>query len=132
KTAIGFPATGLAVGVYMRARREPYGRWPHPYQVSAHTHAILVGSVMFLILDGARRLLPRAAKEDARYRPERIEAAYWILTVSTATRFLGEIARVGYPGRWLAWAVFLGGLGQAVGLLFYFWTMWTRVRPVGS
>jgi len=132
KTAIGFLAAGLAVGVYLLAGRELYGRWPHPYLVSAHTHAILVGFVMFLILGVALWLFPRAAKEDERYRPERIEAAYWILTVSTATRFLGEIARVGYPGRWLAWAVFLGGLGQAVGLLFYFWTMWTRVRPVGS
>ncbi len=23
-------------------------------------------------------------------------------------------------------------LGQVVGLLFYFWMMWTRIRPVGS
>ena len=32
----------------------------------------------------------------------------------------------------LAWVVVLGGLGQMVGLALYFWTMWTRIRPVGS
>ena len=43
----------------------------------------------FLILGGALWLFPRAPKDDTRYRPERAEAAYWILLLSTAARFLG-------------------------------------------
>lgn len=132
KTGIGFLAAGIALGVYMLVRRELWGIWPHPYLVSAHAHAVLVGFVMFLILGVALWLFPRPAKEDERYRPERIEAAYWILTLATAARFLAEAARAWVSGRWLGWVVVLGGLGQAVGLGVYFWTMWTRIRPVGS
>jgi TM2 domain-containing membrane protein YozV len=32
----------------------------------------------------------------------------------------------------LRWAVVLGGVGQAVGVLLFFWTIWGRIRPVGS
>jgi heme/copper-type cytochrome/quinol oxidase subunit 1 len=132
KTAIAFLAAGLVLGIFMLVRRELLGLWPSPYLVSAHTHAVLVGFVMFLILGVALWLFPRAEKDDRRYRPERIELAYWILLVSTLGRFLGEMLRAWVVSRWLGWAVVIGGVGQAAGLLFYFWTMWTRIRPVGS
>ena len=132
KTAIGFLAAGLVLGIYMLVRRELLGLWPSPYLVSAHTHAVLVGFVMFLILGVALWLFPRAEKDDQRYRPERIELAYWILLVSTLGRFVGEMLRAWVGWKWLGWPVVIGGLGQAAGLLFYFWTMWTRIRPVGS
>lgn len=132
KTGIGFLAAGLALGVYMLVRRELFAVWPHPHLVSAHAHAVLVGFVMFLILGVGLWLFPRAEKGDTRYRPERIEAAYWILVLSTGSRFIAEVLRSGAPGRWLAWVVVVGGAGQAVGLGLYFWTMWTRIRPVGS
>ena len=132
KTAIAFLAAGLVLGIYMLVRRELLGIWPNPYLVSAHTHAVLVGFVMFLILGVALWLFPRAEKDDRRYRPERIELAYWILLVSTLGRFLGEMLRAWVASGWLGWAVVIGGVGQAAGLLFYFWTMWTRIRPVGS
>ena len=120
------------LGVYRLGRRELLGEWPHPYLVSAHAHAVLVGFVMFLILGVALWLFPRAAKDDERYRPDRIAAAYWILALATGTRFVAEAARAWSPAYWLAWAVLLGGTGQAVGILVYFWTMWGRIRPVGS
>ena len=68
KTAIGFLAAGVALGVYMLIRRELFGVWPDPYLVSAHAHAVLVGFVMFLILGVALWLFPRAEKGDERYR----------------------------------------------------------------
>jgi heme/copper-type cytochrome/quinol oxidase subunit 1 len=100
--------------------------------VSAHAHAVLVGFVMFLILGVALWLFPRAEKGDTRYRPQRIDVAYWLLLAATSTRFFGEVLKVRYDGGWLAWAVLLAGVGQAAGLGLYFWTMWTRVRAVGS
>jgi heme/copper-type cytochrome/quinol oxidase subunit 1 len=132
KTGIGFLAAGVALGVYMLVQRELWGRWPHPYLVSAHAHAVLVGFVMFLILGVALWLFPRAAKEDTRYTPAGAEAAYWILFAATAARFGAETARAWADWRWLAWTIVAGGAGQAAGLGLYFWTMWTRIRPVGS
>jgi heme/copper-type cytochrome/quinol oxidase subunit 1 len=106
--------------------------WPHPYLVSAHAHAVLVGFVMFLILGVGLWLFPRPEKEDTRYDPRRISLAYWMLAPSTAGRFTAEVARSAVDARWLAWVVVAAGLGQAMGLLVYFWTMWSRIRPVGS
>jgi heme/copper-type cytochrome/quinol oxidase subunit 1 len=132
KTGVGFLAVGLVLGFWLVVQRELLGRFPHPNLVSAHAHAVLVGFVMFLILGVALWLFPRAAKDDTRYSPVRAEAAYWILFVSTAGRFVAEAGRAWVSWHWLAWVVVLGGLGQVVGLLFYFWMMWTRIRPVGS
>lgn len=132
KTGIGFLFAGLVVGAILLIRRELYGIWPHPYLVSAHAHAVLVGFVIFLILGVALWLFPRAQKDDLRYRPARVEAAYWILLLGTGSRFLGEVLRVWLQGRWLAWLIVLSGLAQVLGLVVYFWAMWTRIRPVGS
>lgn len=132
KTGIIFLAAGLILGIYMLARRELVGAWPNPYLVSAHTHALLVGFVMFLILGVGLWLFPRPEKGDDRYRPERVEAAYWILMPSTGARFISEAARGWVDAPWLGWVVLAGGVGQAVGIGVYFWTMWTRIRPVGS
>ena len=132
KTAIAFLAAGVALGVWMLVGRELLGRAPHPYLASAHAHAVQVGFVMFLILGVALWLFPRPDKDDTRYTPGRVEGAWWILTLSTAARFAGEVARAWSGDRWLAWTVAAGGVGQAAGLLLYFWTMWGRIRPVGS
>lgn len=132
KTSVFFLFAGLALGTWMLVRRELTGIWPHPYLVSAHTHAVFVGFVMFMILGVALWLFPRAAKDDTRYSPRRAELAYWILFVATAGRFAGELARAFSEAGFLAWIVIAGGLGQVAGLALYFWTMWNRVRPVGS
>jgi heme/copper-type cytochrome/quinol oxidase subunit 1 len=132
KTGIAFLVLGLLLGFWLMVQRELLGVWPHPNLVSAHAHAVLVGFVMFLILGVALWLFPRAPKDDTRYRPGRAEAAYWILLVATAGRFVAEASRAWTDAGWLGWVVVLGGLGQIVGLLLYFWTMWPRIRPVGS
>lgn len=132
KTAILFLAAGVLLGAWLLVRRELYGDWPHPYLVSAHAHAVLVGFVLFLILGVALWLFPRAPKDDTRYRPELASAAYWVLMPATASRFAAEAARAWSPAPALGWVVVLGGLGQVLGLALYFWTMWPRIRPVGS
>lgn len=132
KTGIFFLFSGLALGAWMLVRRDIFGIWPHPHLVSAHAHAVLVGFVMFMILGVALWLFPRAAKDDERYTPGRAAAAYWILLVATGGRFLAEASRAWFDAPLLGWLIVLGGLGQIAGLAVYFWTMWTRIRPVGS
>ena len=132
KTGIVFLLTGLGIGLYMMVRREVYGVGVDPRLVSAHTHAVQSGFVMFLILGVALWLFPRAPKEDRRYRPERIRAAYWILTVGTALRVGVEVIRAHARVESAGWLVLAGGIAQTAGFALYFWTMWPRVRSVGS
>jgi cbb3-type cytochrome oxidase subunit 1 len=90
KTGIVFLFAGLTLGAWVLVRRELFGVFPHPHLVSAHTHAVQVGFILFLILGVVIWLFPRAAEDDTRYTPGLIEASYWILTISTGARFLGE------------------------------------------
>lgn len=132
KTAIGFLLAGLALGGWMIVRRELYGTFPGRYEISAHTHAILVGFVIMMILGVALWLFPRPEKTDVRYRPALAEAAYWLLTVGTAARLLGELARPAITAAWLRWAVVTTGFCQIAAVLLFFHTMWSRIRSVGS
>ena len=132
KTAILFLAVGLAIGTWMMAERDLAGRLPSPYEQSAHTHAILVGFVMMMILGVALWLFPRPEKGDVRYSPRVAEWAYWLVALGTAGRVAGELARSGVDALWLRWAVVLSGLAQIAGVAVFFYTMWSRIRPVGS
>ena len=132
KTAISFLALGFVLGVWMIVRRELWGVFPTVYETSAHTHAILVGFVMEMILGVALWLFPRPDKTDVRYSPRAAEAAYWLVTVGTAGRVAGELLRPAVSSLALRWAVVLFALAQGAGLLVFFHTMWTRSRPLGS
>jgi cbb3-type cytochrome oxidase subunit 1 len=132
KTAIAFLMAGLALGLWMLARRELLGAWPDRWLVSAHAHAVQLGFVMFLILGVALWLFPKPPEGDTRYRPARIDLAYWTLTISTALRIASEVARSAGGPAWIGWIVTTAGLAQVVGFAIYFWTMWPRIRPVGS
>ena len=132
KTAIGFLVVGLMLGGWMMTGRELAGRTPSAYVVSAHTHAILVGFVMMMILGVALWMFPRPSRGDARYRPAVAEAAYWLIAVGTLARVVGELVRTQSDALWLRTAVLATGSMQIVGLLLFFATMWARIRPTGS
>jgi hypothetical protein len=55
-----------------------------------------------------------------------------VLTVGTVLRVGAEASRAWTDQPWQAWIIVLGGAGQAAGIGLYFWTMWSRIRPVGS
>lgn len=129
KTAILFLVLGLLTGATLLVRRELFGDWPSAYSVSAHTHAVFVGFVMFMILGVALWIFPKPLQNDRRYRPAWIETAYWVLLVGTLARFVGELLQGFSDLRLLAWLTVVGGLAQLAGLLLYVWTMWSRIRP---
>jgi len=88
--------------------------------------------VMLMILGVALWMFPRPEKGDSRYRPRVAEAAYWLVTVGTALRVGGELAR-SVPGTGaLRWAVLLSGVAQIAGIGLFFVNMWPRIRPLGS
>jgi heme/copper-type cytochrome/quinol oxidase subunit 1 len=132
KTAIGFLITGLGLGLYMVVRRELRNVAPTPLQISAHTHVILVGFVMTMILGVALWLFPRPDKSDARYKPMLAEVSYWLLTAGTAARFIAELTRESSQGQWERWIIVLASAAQVLALVIFFHTMWSRIRAVGS
>jgi heme/copper-type cytochrome/quinol oxidase subunit 1 len=132
KTAIAFLIVGLLIGGWMIVQRELGRRPPSQYQVSAHTHTLFVGFVMMMILGVALWLFPRPEKSDTRYRPALVGAAYWLLTVGTAARTIGELLRPTLAGGFVRWLVVLSGFAQIAGLLLFFYTMWSRIRGLGS
>ena len=132
KTAILFLGVGLTIGGWMMVRRELWNMAPSSYMISAHTHAIFVGFVMLMILGVALWMFPRPEKGDTRYNPRAAEGAYWLVTVATAGRVAGELARPAVSSSALRWAILLCGASQVGGIALFFVNMWPRIRPVGS
>ena len=132
KTAILFLAVGLALGGWMMVQREVAGRYPSPYLMSAHTHALFVGFVMLMIMGVALWMFPRPDKLDTRYSPRGAEVAYWLVVAGTAGRVAGELLRPASAAPTLRVLVVLCGLAQIAGIGLFFHTMWSRIRPVGS
>ena len=132
KTAIAFLLVGLAIGTHILLRRELSLASTSPYEVSAHTHAILVGFVMMMILGVALWLFPREGRGEQKYDPNLAAAAYWLITIGTAARIVGELAREHSTAMALRLTVVAGGLAQFLGIAVFFFTMWPRIRSAGS
>ena len=132
KTALVFLCIGLLLGISAMLQREFGARWPSSYQVSAHTHALLVGFMMMMIQGVALWLFPRPDKDDRRYDPRLAYLAWWLMTTGTAGRLAGEIAHEWSSSPALRSALVLAALLQVAGIGAFFYTMWSRVRAVGS
>ena len=61
-----------------------------------------------------------------------IVSVLWVLYGFNIGFIAGELARETVDERWLAWIVTAAGVAQVLGFGVYFWTMWSRIRPVGS
>lgn len=133
KTSIIFLLIGIVTGLYLLIARNYFDSWPHPDLVSAHTHLILVGSVMMMIMGVALWFFPRAEKDDKLYKPDIILAAYFIITSSTLIRFLSQvISAFILPNELLNFLLTISAVGQVLGIIIFFISMWGRIRSVGS
>ncbi len=133
KTSIIFLIIGIVTGLYLLIMRNYFNTWPRPDLVSAHTHIILVGSVMMMIMGVALWFFPRAEKDDKLYKPNIILTAYLIITLSTITRFVSQIisAFVQTDGL-LKFLLTISSIGQVIGIIIFFISIWGRIRSVGS
>ncbi len=132
KTSFVFLLLGLALGAYITVTVNLFGRaapWP---LVTAHTHLLLVGFVLMLIFGVATWMFPRPGKEDVRYQPWLAEGVYWLLTMSTAVRAVGELGLAATGARAGSVLAAVGGLGQVVAGLLFVVNMWVRVRMPGA
>ena len=128
KTSFVFLIAGLALGGYILVVQFALDASPPRLLTTAHAHLLLVGFVLMMVMGVATWMFPRPGRDDARYRPELAEAAYWLITAATVVRAGAEItvAVAGVLG--LRWLIAVGGLGQLAGAALFAVNMWWRVR----
>ncbi len=128
KTSFIFLLGGLLLGAWIIVAEFLLDTFPPQLLVTAHTHLLLVGFMLMMVMGVATWMFPRPARDDTRYRPELAEAVYWLMTVTTVLRAGAEIlvATVGLLG--LRWLIAAAGLGQLAAAALFALNMWRRVR----
>ncbi len=127
-TAAAFLLTGVLLGLVLLVRRELGGSWPTRGVISAHTHLILVGAVMELIIGVAWWLFPRPVGDQPPASVAAATAAWWGLTLGTAARAVGEAVSIGAPRSGWAAVIVAGGTLQVAGLAAAVMALSRRVR----
>jgi uncharacterized protein involved in response to NO len=131
KTSLLFFILGMLSGLYL------YGAgifgWSVPYTlIQAHSHLLLMGGMVMMILGVAVWFFPRAPKNDPYYDPDRIRFSYWLLTLVTLLRFVAEILQGIFPrGIWDNIGFWSSAL-QILAVILIVYSIWGRIRPVGS
>ncbi|MEW6003937.1 MAG: hypothetical protein AB1695_01355 [Stygiobacter sp.] len=132
KTAIGFLILGLLTGAFMMISKNIFHQG-YPYSmITAHTHLILIGFVMMMIMGVAIWFFPRPEKEDKKYNPTLILIVYEMITISTFIRFVSEIINGYLQDEISAVIITLASLGQLLSFMLFFYSIWGRIRPIGS
>jgi heme/copper-type cytochrome/quinol oxidase subunit 1 len=128
KTSFVFLLAGLLLGAWIIIGEFVIGRYPPRLFITAHVHLLLVGFMLMMVMGVATWMFPRPAKDDIAYRPERAEAVYWMMTVTTGLRALAEVMAGLSPSSALRLVIAAGGLGQVLGAFLFVANMWRRVR----
>ena len=132
KTAIAFLIIGLLSGFFMIGAKYLFNQ-NYPYGlISAHAHIILIGFVMMMIMGVAIWFFPRPEKEDKKYNPNLILVVYGMMTISTALRFITEIINAYLNDPISGKIVFTSAGGQVLAFILFFYSIWGRIRPIGS
>ncbi len=135
KTALAFLTVGLAIGGYLIARRELWGQ--RRTNISECSYARAVRRLRDDDDHGRCTVaLPRPEKSATQYSPRLVATAYWVITIGTAARVGGEIMRstlfdMNISALWLRISIVGAGFLQAIAIGVFFFTMWTRIRPMG-
>lgn len=132
KTSIAFLVLGILTGLYMSYSRYLSLAAYSQELISAHTHIILVGSVMMMIMGVALWFFPRAEKDDKKYKPNLILVVYWLITSATTLRFVSQVIGSFYYIEWISTSIFIFSSLQVIAMILFFYSIWGRIRPVGS
>ncbi len=131
KSAILFLVLGLVLGGYMTYRINISGSGVPQSMIAAHTHLILVGFVIMLIMGIALWLFPRP-REKVFYSPLIAEITFYLMFAAIAVRSTGEILNGFILSRWIAWTIVAGSFGEIAGIVLFFINIWNRIKPIGS
>lgn len=132
KTSIIFLIIGLITGLYMIMAKYIL-KIGYPYNlITAHTHIILIGFVLMMIMGVAIWFFPRAEKDDKKYNPDRILIVYFLISVSTFIRFICEVINGYLNDPITEKIIFISSLGQVLAFIIFFYSIWGRIRAVGS
>ncbi len=132
KASIIFLLVGIVSGLYLMLAKFYQLPGYSTEAISAHAHLILVGSVMMMIMGVALWFFPRAEKTDTKYNPDLIRFIFWIFSISTALRFIFQFLYGFLYLQWLTFFITVVSALQVISILLFFYSMWGRIRPVGS
>jgi len=132
KTSIFFLVIGIITGLYMSFNKYLFNNGYSPEMASAHTHLILVGSVMMMIMGVALWFFPRPTKDDKRYNHDLILLTYWTMAISTAMRFVFQVLFSFFYLEWISAGVSIFSTFQIIAIILFFFSIWGRIRSVGS
>ena len=132
KTSIVFMLVGILSGFYMLISRRLFGFGYGPSMLSAHTHVILVGFMAMMIMGVSIWFFPRAEKTDKRYSPTLVSAVYLLMTIGTSFRFTAEFIDSFITFSFINILIVISSSLQIIAFFIFVYTMWGRVRPVGS
>ena len=132
KTSLVFFITGLALGGWILYLQWTGSAGNLGVLISAHTHLILFGFMVMLIMGISYWMFPRPAKEDFRYSPRLSEINYWFITIGTTIRAAGEISMYIHAWDFAFFMVAFGAVAQLIAGFIFSWNIWTRIRSIGS
>ena len=132
KTSLIFLVIGILAGLHMSFTKYISQTRYSQELISAHTHLILVGSVMMMIMGVALWFFPRPEKDDKNYNPDLILITYWLMTIATALRFVFQVLASFYYISWVSVAIVIFSSLQILAMILFFFSMWGRIRAVGS
>lgn len=130
KTSIVFLIIGILSGLFMSFSRYVIRSGYYPEIITTHTHIILAGSVLTMIMVVALWFFPKAEKEDKKYNPLLIYLTYWAMTFTTLIRFVFQIMKGFYYYDWISIGITISSTFQVLAIGLFFYSMWGRIRPV--
>ncbi len=129
KTSLVFAVLSTLLGLHMLVQRFRPSPPPLYWLPTAHGHLFLVGFVTMMIMGVAIWMFPRP--KGARYSPLLSEVCYWLITLGTLVRAIGEVAAsYGAAAFWLKVSA-VGGVAQSFAILLFVPNILTRLRPMG-
>lgn len=87
---------------------------------------------MMMIMGVALWFFPRAEKNDKKYNPDLIHVVYWLMTAATVLRFISQVIASFYYIEWISTSIFICSSIQVISMILFFFSIWGRIRPVGS